>query len=109
MMVEWLFLAVPWGCLRFVIVVFPDHTHILFLKSTYLQCKAVLLKDLNADFSLCTGCCKTLGFLMSEGFTDIKKPNVLHHPMQAKNLHFNPYILYHQSNMPYNLTPSPAC
>ena len=26
-MVERLFLAVPWGCLRFVIVVFPDHTH----------------------------------------------------------------------------------
>ena len=24
------------------------------------------------------------------GFTDIKKPNVLHHPVQAKNLHFNP-------------------
>ena len=30
-MVEWLFLAVPWGCLRFVIVVFPDQTHLLFL------------------------------------------------------------------------------
>ena len=30
-MVEWLFLAVPWGCLRFVIVVFPDHTHLLDL------------------------------------------------------------------------------
>ena len=29
-MVEWLFLAVPWDCLRFVIVVFPDHTHLLF-------------------------------------------------------------------------------
>ena len=29
-MVEWPFLAVPWGCLRFVIVVFPDHTHLLF-------------------------------------------------------------------------------
>ena len=27
-MVEWLLLAVPWGCLRFVIVVFPDHTHL---------------------------------------------------------------------------------
>ena len=26
-MVEWHFLGVPWGCLRFVIVVFPDHTH----------------------------------------------------------------------------------
>ena len=22
---------VPWGCLWFVIVVFPDHTHLLFL------------------------------------------------------------------------------
>ena len=29
-MVVWLFLAVPWVCLRFVIVVFPDHTHLLF-------------------------------------------------------------------------------
>ena len=29
-LVEWLFLAVPQGCLRFVIVVFPDHTHLLF-------------------------------------------------------------------------------
>ena len=26
-MVEWLFLVVPWDCMRFVIVVFPDHTH----------------------------------------------------------------------------------
>ena len=36
-MVEWLFLAVPWGCLRFVIVVFPDHTQQLFhaFKSGY--------------------------------------------------------------------------
>ena len=30
-MVERLFLAVPRGCLRFVIVVFPDHTNLLFL------------------------------------------------------------------------------
>ena len=30
-MVVWLFLAVQWGCLRFVIVVFPNHTHLLFL------------------------------------------------------------------------------
>ena len=30
-MVEQLFLAMPQGCLRFVIVVFPDHTHLLFL------------------------------------------------------------------------------
>ena len=29
--VVWLFLAVPCVCLRFVIGVFPDHTHLLFL------------------------------------------------------------------------------
>ena len=29
-MVERLFLAVPRGCMQFVIVVFPDHTHLLF-------------------------------------------------------------------------------
>ena len=31
-MVEWLFLMVPLGYLRFVIVVFPDRTHLLFLE-----------------------------------------------------------------------------
>ena len=31
-MVEWLFLAMPRGCLEFVIVVFPDHTHLLFFR-----------------------------------------------------------------------------
>ena len=31
-MVERLFLAVPRGYLHFVIVVFPDHTHLLLLK-----------------------------------------------------------------------------
>ena len=31
MVVERLFLAVPQGCLQFVIVVFPDHTHLLFM------------------------------------------------------------------------------
>ena len=35
MMVEPLFLAVPGGCLRFVIVVFPDHTRLLFLIPLY--------------------------------------------------------------------------
>ena len=36
-MVEQLLLAVPQGCLQFVIVVFPDHTHLLFFS------------DLNSD------------------------------------------------------------
>ena len=56
-MVERLFLAVPRGCLRFVIVVFPDYTHLLFFllitkmlhKSTLLErsIKYVLLEGLN--------------------------------------------------------------
>ena len=34
----WLFLAVPWVSLQFVIVVFPDHIHFLFLFGySYLQ------------------------------------------------------------------------
>ena len=32
-MVLWLFLTVPWVCLRFAIVVYPDHTHLLFLNA----------------------------------------------------------------------------
>ena len=35
-MVERLYLAVPLGCLRFVIVVIPDHTHLLFLITYYV-------------------------------------------------------------------------
>ena len=36
LMVERLFLAVPRGCLRFVIGVFPDHTYLLFLSLKYV-------------------------------------------------------------------------
>ena len=32
LVVERLFFAVPRGCLQFVIVVFPDHAHLLFFK-----------------------------------------------------------------------------
>ena len=45
MMVERLFLAVPRGCLQFVIVVFPDHTHLLFLV-------AYMLKNVNRSVPL---------------------------------------------------------
>ena len=45
--VERLFLTVPRGCLQFVIVVFPDHTHLLFLSPPVKyftdRSKAVLL------------------------------------------------------------------
>ena len=37
-MVEQLFLAMPRGCLQFVIVVYPDHTHLLFLVPVFTMC-----------------------------------------------------------------------
>ena len=40
-MVEQLFLAVPWGCLWFVIVVFSDHAHLLFLALALLYSSLV--------------------------------------------------------------------
>ena len=36
-MVERLSLTVPRGCLQFVIVVFPDHTHLLFFKPSSIH------------------------------------------------------------------------
>ena len=34
--VVWLFLAVPWVCLQFVIVIFPDYTRLLFMQTDAL-------------------------------------------------------------------------
>ena len=47
-MVEWQFLAVPCGCLRFVIVVFTDHTHLLYL--TYKLRKICMMRQSKNDF-----------------------------------------------------------
>ena len=46
-MVERLFLAVLRGCLRVVIVVIPDHTHLLFL--TYIKTSKIrtLILEIN--------------------------------------------------------------
>ena len=48
MVVVWLFLVVPWVCLRFVIVVFPDHTHYFSLGSYLTK-----LGNLDIDVILC--------------------------------------------------------
>ena len=53
-MVERLFLAVPRGCLQFVIVVFPDHTHLLFLGDILLPRVSVCLSAcLTAHHKMC--------------------------------------------------------
>ena len=47
-MVEQLFLAVPRGCLRFVMVEFPDHTHLLFLYNIVVNaCLEIFLRIWN--------------------------------------------------------------
>ena len=51
-MVERLFLAVPRGCLQFVIVVFPDHTHLLLLLSSMTLTNQGLLSKLRLS-NLC--------------------------------------------------------
>ena len=38
-MVERLFLIVAWDCLRFVIVVFPDQSHLLFFMAKSFKCQ----------------------------------------------------------------------
>ena len=59
-MVEGLFLAVPRGCLQFVIVVFPDHTHLLFL---FQFLKLILTRSvLFETFFIC--CCVLKAFLL---------------------------------------------
>ena len=44
LMVEWLVLGVTWGCLRFVIVVFPDSTPLPFLSNASKWNMALFLK-----------------------------------------------------------------
>ena len=59
MIVVWLVLTMPWVCMQFVIVVFPDHTHLLLLSKLYLEkdfhignLKPLLLSTHNI-YSLC--------------------------------------------------------
>ena len=48
---EWLFLAVPWGCLQFVIVVFPDHSHLLFFIIVIMIVQALETKAIYICYS----------------------------------------------------------
>ena len=59
-MVERLFLTVPRGCLQFVIVVFPDHTHLLFLKLCKLAYKPRPHYCFKLFFSKCQILCSVI-------------------------------------------------
>ena len=41
------FLVVPWGCLRFVIVVFPGHTQLLLCSFELIMKKVLYSRDLD--------------------------------------------------------------
>ena len=60
---------VPWGCLQFVIVIFPDHTHLLFCVQSFFYGKVYcVLSDVS---KIDENCCKqTLVSLPCFGVTD---------------------------------------
>ena len=49
-MVERLFLAVPRVCLQFVIVVFPDHTHLLLIVGTRNNIQKYMLRLIQFNY-----------------------------------------------------------
>ena len=68
-MVERLFLAMPQGCLQFVIVVFPDHTHLLYLNALVQNSFEQLLDLFN--FTYLTDCIGSFDmFLVGPCWTD---------------------------------------
>ena len=71
-MVEWLFLMMPWGCLPFVIVVFSDHTLFLFLLLDYK-----ILQEDNMMFKMAT----SIGLLELRFYT-----------FKLLNFYFKPYF-----------------
>ena len=66
-MVERLFLAVPRGCLQFVIVVFPDHTHLLFFSLVLISILRSTINDNLSKFHLLT---KVWSLLINSIFKD---------------------------------------
>ena len=55
-----LFLAVPWGCLQGVMVAFPGHTYLLFLKKNDSSRKSYLLDPIhNLSLRLALGVFRT--------------------------------------------------
>ena len=84
-MVERLFLVVPQGCLQFVIVVFPDHTHLLF----WYCCSGFYLLEIANSFINCIitipVCCLPNGITLSN-FMNYSKCSA--HISKGKKLYF---------------------
>ena len=66
-MVERLFLAVPRGCLQFVIVVFPEHTHLLFLNKKLKKKATIKHRYSSTTSNTIKGSDKTKGNIKHNG------------------------------------------
>ena len=93
-MVEWLFLAVPWGCFRFVIMVFPDHTNLLFSKK--IQVRYILMVNPYMKFknpcllSVWTNRKSQSRIMMTFNLSNYSQCKPLYAPVKClKNLHRN--------------------
>ena len=60
LMVERLFLVVPRGSLQFVIVVFPDHTHLLFSKKFLNAWGKIISAETLLDENMFVACMERL-------------------------------------------------
>ena len=94
-MVERLFLTVPRGCLQFVIVVFPDHTHLLFFKYT-IPCMPCVLKDImrRSDIKI-----KKVAIFIKIYWAnpkDADQVEAVRHILKKNNEHTNTYTKTHK-------------
>ena len=89
-MVERLFLAVLRGCLQFVIVVFPDHTHLLFLSAFFRFEEHVI-----SIFHECAARVKMLTFSPNE------MKYIWYSPQKSK---FSFYFILNGKSRKHNLT-----
>ena len=100
-MVERLSLAVPRGCLQFVIVVFPDHTHLLFWNSLHTVCSChfqfiVPVKVLSLISS-------TILTVQMPSLSDITF-KIVHSLFQVRHLNHQVYIVFSLSLAGVNTT-----
>ena len=62
--VAWLFLAVPWVCMQFVIVVFPDRTYLLIWISLHFFRKELLIPKIRFSAFCDVIYCKSYLFVL---------------------------------------------
>ena len=70
--VVWLFLAVPWVCLQFVIVVLPDHTHYICMRYFHRE-KVFLEFRISYCFMLTIVCCTYLQSKVEQASVTLKE------------------------------------